>query len=262
MGGRGASSGAGGQKYLRFGEVPKNGRSINWLSLTLDDKDIVSYDLENGGKNIDNMLKEEHYEKGVSVFELNKNGMPVINTLQLMVTLSNLLNDSVSVSIVAGKEVGRGNDSEPLLGSVKSIKGVKRDKAVYEKHILDSLKKNFKNYTGNITDDRGSVYVDMKNGSPEVHYKGMTFTSHKKGFNVSVGYKTTSQKSVPIRREKMYSRETKLSDYLKRNKVSVKKYVSKTGKNMVSYEENGRTVTLTESQYSGKTVTEYYNKWE
>ena len=48
MGGRGANSNK--KQYIRFGDVPKSGKSINWLTMTNDDADVIQWDLENGGE--------------------------------------------------------------------------------------------------------------------------------------------------------------------------------------------------------------------
>lgn len=74
MGGRGANSNK--KQYIRFGDVPKSGKSINWLTMTNDDADVIQWDLENGGELLEKMLKPEHYEKGISAFELDSNGFP------------------------------------------------------------------------------------------------------------------------------------------------------------------------------------------
>lgn len=65
------------------------------------------------------MLKPEHYEKGVSVFEIDKNGLPKLDNLQLISTLSIMLARNTEAYTVKGKETTRGNDGEPVINSVK-----------------------------------------------------------------------------------------------------------------------------------------------
>ena len=55
MGGRGANSNK--KQYIRFGDVPKSGKSINWLTMTNDDADVIQWDLENGGELLEKNVK-------------------------------------------------------------------------------------------------------------------------------------------------------------------------------------------------------------
>lgn len=259
MGGRGANSGKE-KSYIRFGKVPQNGKSINWLSLSLDDSEAVSFELKNGGENLQNMLKPEHYEKGVSVFEIDKNGLPKLDNLQLISTLSIMLARNTEAYTVKGKEATRGNDGEPVINSVKNVTGLMIDSERYSKHIIKTLHDNFKNHSGLDNGSKEPLQMFNVDGELRVTYRGITFTSPRKGFKTSLGY-TGKQKSTKIRHQEFAESTMPLSDYLKKEKISTKKYVSKKGKNMISYEKDGRTFQFTESDFKNKTITDYIEKW-
>lgn len=113
-------------RYLRFGEIPENEKSINWYKVSLDDQRDFSWALENYGykdalRQIRNL--DEVMEKGVSVFELNENNQPVLNTESLKNTY-NSYNDSRKMYIVVGDEIGRGVDGEPLIVNIKVLEEI------------------------------------------------------------------------------------------------------------------------------------------
>lgn len=76
------------KKYFRFGDIPVDGKSYNYLTKTK--------------------------EKGVSAFELIE-GIPFLWNLQLIDSFCSRLNSEPISFFVTGEEVGRGNDGEPLL---------------------------------------------------------------------------------------------------------------------------------------------------
>lgn len=112
------------KRYLRFGEIPKNEKSINWWKVSLDEQSDFTWALENYGyedalkqiKNIDKVL-----EAGVSVFELNENGQPVLKNKKLENLYTSYLKECRKSYIVSGEVVGYGADDEPLIANVEII---------------------------------------------------------------------------------------------------------------------------------------------
>lgn len=115
--------------YLRFGEIPENEQSINWWKVRLADQEDFSWTYREYGyeyaldciRNLDEAL-----EDGVSVFELDENGTPVLENDALRTTYESYLSrKDRKAYIVDGDEVGKGADNEPLLKNVRIIEEVK-----------------------------------------------------------------------------------------------------------------------------------------
>ena len=117
-------------KAIRFGEIPKSGKSLNYMKLTPDQRSDVSemdhanleseirYFIENVNSwkrvNFDELLEE-----GVSVFE-EENGIPIIRNEQQAKSLKNRIGDVIYM--VEGDRVGTGQDGEPLLKITSAAK--------------------------------------------------------------------------------------------------------------------------------------------
>lgn len=113
------------KKYLRFGEIPQEERSIDFIRLSLDNNSDFSYFLSVG--DIDaayRCIPEDCFEKGVSVFELDEDGDPVLNNEKLKSDYSLRVERGDKVLYVTGEEVGRGRSGEPLIINIKELKGV------------------------------------------------------------------------------------------------------------------------------------------
>lgn len=107
-------------KYLRFGEIPKNEKSINFKKITFSQSEDFTWALKNVG--YDGALKdipEKALENGVSVFVMGADGLPVLHTMKEAVSLSCRIGDGLKIYQVSGEEVGAGNDGEPLIKNVK-----------------------------------------------------------------------------------------------------------------------------------------------
>lgn len=129
-------------KYLRFGEIPKNEKSINFLKLTLQERKDFSWMLENCG--IERTLKEipqSAFEEGVSVFEKGKDGLPVIHNMKVACSLAGRI--GYKIYEVSGDEVGRGNDGEPLIRNVIVEKKRKIRNEELAEHVFKFLATNF-----------------------------------------------------------------------------------------------------------------------
>lgn len=101
--------------FLRFGEIPKNEKSINFIKSS-GDVELFSCDFEYPGEN-----KQIVYENGVSVFEIDqKTLLPVLNTLPLCLSFSTRI--TTNAYIIDAEQVGNGNDNEPLVRNIESLK--------------------------------------------------------------------------------------------------------------------------------------------
>ncbi|MGN0345918.1 MAG: hypothetical protein ACI4DU_01400 [Lachnospiraceae bacterium] len=142
-------------KYLRLGEIPESGRSINFLKLTFEQNEDFTHDLDCGNvKQAFSSIPEYAYEDGLSVFDMDNDGMPVLSNLQLVSSLLARINEVAY--IVTGEEIKKGNDGEPLIKLEKND-GVKDiDKDMLIEYVLSVLKHNFSDKSYKSEDDHGS----------------------------------------------------------------------------------------------------------
>ena len=70
-----------GKKYIRLGEIPTDGRSVNFLKMTSSQKDAFHY-AEIGGADTRADIPEECKEGGLSVFVTGKDSIPVFENLR------------------------------------------------------------------------------------------------------------------------------------------------------------------------------------
>ena len=117
-------------KAIRFGEIPKSGKSLNYMKLTPDQRSDVS---EMDHANLESEIRyfianvnswkrvnfDELWEEGVSVFE-EENGIPIIRNEQQAKSLKNRIGDVIYM--VEGDRVGTGQDGEPLLKITSAAK--------------------------------------------------------------------------------------------------------------------------------------------
>ena len=201
FGGRGASSGGsgGGGSYIRFGDVPGNEKSLNWFALSYDQQSDVEYELSFGASLEDalkragvDLNKKGLFEEGVSVFKADSDGLPKIENLQQLETMSDRIGQKVFT--MNGKQKTTGTDNEPVIGNVKGKKEVSISDKRLEDKIVSVLKKNYKT-AKKATADYGGLsitngYTDY-NGNVVPHsvtYKGMTYTNPVKSWNTRRGY--------------------------------------------------------------------------
>lgn len=200
FGGRGASSGgSGGDSYIRFGDVPGNEKSLNWFALSFDQQSDVEYELSYG-VSLEEALKRAGvdlnkkglFEEGVSVFKLDSDGLPKIDNLQQLETMSERIGQKVYT--MKGKQRTTGTDNEPVIGGVKGKKEVNISDKKLEDKITSVLKKNYKT-AEKATADYGKLsitdgYTDF-NGNKVPHsvtYKGVTYTNPVKSWDTRRGY--------------------------------------------------------------------------
>ena len=175
--------------YIRFGKIPTSEQSINYMSLSYDAMDSLRDD-EELTPELAKWLKENDrdwrkvnldnlFEKGVSVFKADSKGMPIIDNMKQLISLSERVDKDIYS--VKGKEVGTGRDDEPLLKNVKSQQ-VKLTQQQLENHIINTLKKNFKTVEGKL--DRTASksihpYWSNEDNAFQFSYKGLTFKHPK-----------------------------------------------------------------------------------
>lgn len=146
------------KKYLRFGEISQNERSINFLKLSFSENESFTYNLENYG--IDKAIQyvpKTALELGVSVFEMGENGLPVLHNMREVFSLAGRIGRKVFE--VSGDEVGRGNDGEPLIVNINILKTrrIKEEKLV--NHIISFLCSNFMHVIPPVTEYEGDYMI-------------------------------------------------------------------------------------------------------
>lgn len=174
-------------QYIRFGEVPQNEKSVNFLKLTFDQQDDFSFACDMVGYDeAVKRLPESCFEPGISAFEA-VDGMPDLLNMRLVSSLSNRLEDSAY--LVEGEEVGRGNDGEPLLKNVKIIRKLEYTEEQLSEHILDVLRENFQNIQKEKYCSR-RLYTSWSDALGYVHSFGKwSFSNPVAGFDEKTGYR-------------------------------------------------------------------------
>lgn len=202
------------KKYLRFGEIPECGKSINFFKLTNEENEDFTYGLDCGDvKQAFSSIPEYAYEDGLSVFDVDDKGMPILANLQLVSSL--LIRIDKVAYIVTGEEIQKGNDGEPLI-KLEEVECVKEfDKNVLIDYVLSVLQSNFKNQKYNAEENYGSnelfnFYKEYKlnkktgekvdrwartsgndweilPGVNEYVFNGWTFSNPVNGFDVNLG---------------------------------------------------------------------------
>jgi hypothetical protein len=110
-------------------------------------------------------VPDDAFETGVSVFEIDKNGLPILSNLQLVSSLLSRLDHKAFE--ITGEKVGIGNDGEPLVSNITILKQrrIKKEKLI--NHVLKVLLSNFKTATYDETKNHSdnsllSFYVETK----------------------------------------------------------------------------------------------------
>lgn len=203
--------------YLRFGNIPKNEKSINFLKIPFSKSEDFTFLLKNGDtEKAFSIIPDEALESGVSVFQMDENRMPVLSSLRLVTALLSRLGEPIFE--VEGTEVNHGNDAEPL---IQNITVLKRRRVTKEKLLdlaLTTLLQNFKNatydpnrntrentiFTHNVeykinkkTGEKVSRYQHTEGNDwvkmPPYHeytFNGWTFSDPVDTFDTSLGYRS------------------------------------------------------------------------
>lgn len=202
-------------KYLRFGKIPKNGKSVNFLKLTNDQNEDFTYACEIGEtEQAFAELPESAFEDGVSVFEMDESGMPRLDNLRLVSSMLSRID--YPLYEVEGDEVSRGNDGEPLISVLKAKEShIGREDLLL--HAISVLCKSFKSskFEGGVdggsvrlghffveektnveTGETVSIWQDVSGGvwvrkPPRTEYtvNGWVFSEPIDGFDVNLGIK-------------------------------------------------------------------------
>ena len=170
-------------KYLRFGKVPENGRSINWLALTPGQredltgsenpaKDILTY--KRFARSWSRVNLDEVFEAGVSCFR-QEDGLPVVTTIAEAISLAARIDGHMGdLFQVTGEEVGIGTDGEPLV-KVESSERIMYDKNELVFCLIEQLKNHFEEVSGEVeltsSDSLNHFFTDGEYYT----YKGLTF---------------------------------------------------------------------------------------
>ena len=101
------------KKYIRFGEIPPNERSVNFIKMTLDQVDAFSWAI--GAMSAEEAyaeyVPEKALEPGVSVFEMDEKGDPLLKNIGLVRSYCKRAEDEKAY-IVTGDPVGTGHDGD------------------------------------------------------------------------------------------------------------------------------------------------------
>ena len=133
-----------GDRFIRFGEIPVHERSRNFLKMTNSEREDFTDIVGIGG--YEQALKEVKrscYEKGVSVFRKDIDGLPLLENLMQMTSL--LARIGCKVYEVEAVVVGKGNDNEPLVRNIRVIKQRRIAKGKLLEKVLRQLIQNFRN---------------------------------------------------------------------------------------------------------------------
>ena len=131
------------KKYLRFGKIPKNEKSVDFLKMSFQQREGFGLALENLGPDVaySDYVPEEALENGISVFDIAGNGFPALKNLRQANSLA--LRIGCAAFVVSGNEAGTGCDGEPLIKDAKIEKERKFTENELKKHILSFLSHNF-----------------------------------------------------------------------------------------------------------------------
>lgn len=159
------------KKYIRFGEIPKCEKSVNFIKLSFDESAGFNYEIEQGniGEAYD-LAPSDALEDGVSVFDCNGDSfLPVLSNLRLVKSLLARLDSAIY--LVEGEEVGRGQDGEPLIRSVTIVKKRRIKKETLIDLVLEVLIKNFENAAFDASKEVDSCQIYEFGGRQRINKK-------------------------------------------------------------------------------------------
>lgn len=128
--------------YIRLGQIPTDGRSVNFLKMTSIQK-YAFHDADIKGSDTRADIPEECKECGVSVFVAGKDCMPVFENLRQVSSFC-CRYGSEKIYEVTGEEVGSGQDGDPLLSVVEIIKSRRISEEKARACVLSFMCRNFK----------------------------------------------------------------------------------------------------------------------
>lgn len=133
--------------FLRFGKIPNNEQSINWLKVSeYEDEEIRNLEQQGYGIQaaVDTIIgaRDGLYEKGVSVFKLGSDNLPVIENVKQLLDLLNRL-QSEEALLVSGDVVGSGTDDEPLIKNINQLSEYVVDKKQLYQKLEETILKYY-----------------------------------------------------------------------------------------------------------------------
>lgn len=166
--------------FFRFGEVPSGGRSVNFLKLTGRQREDFHDDLLFGGYDVAlSRVPSDALEPGVSAFSLSS-GRPVLSNFKLLSTFTDRVDKGDPIFLIDGSVVGTGEDGEPLVSSISSIREISCSKDELVSAALDELKQHFQTVKAPKApvDDRSGyrVHYFWNDGSPSFVLRGWEFS--------------------------------------------------------------------------------------
>jgi len=183
-----------GYNYIRFGKVPEGEQSINYTELTNEQKSLLNDEVDIYGANPIEFIKNKIasgdptwknldeskvFEKGVSVFKADKNGLPILENKKQVNSLLMRLDDEMFA--VSGKEKGKGQDGEPILHGTKSKK-MNPSKQDLIARVEETLKANYKDSVENDGEKNTSrlyEFADWRTGETEYIFNGVSYKNPK-----------------------------------------------------------------------------------
>lgn len=176
--------------FLRFGEIPKNEKSINFLKLTFDEIDEFQDYVNMLGYNeaIEN-IPEYALEDGVSCFSLDETGKPILNNMRLLKSFCLRINKEKAY-IINAEQTGIGNDGEPLVKNIKITEMLPPSTEDMAKVVVDILKANFTNAKYDKKADDLKLYHLYHFYDEEQYYyvfRGWRFSNCATDFDLSEG---------------------------------------------------------------------------
>lgn len=145
------------KRYIRYGEIPANERSFNFMRMPLEyiqdfawARDAFGY--EEAAKSLIGKMEHKnerrksrgleelrYLEDGVSVFIMSDQGREIADNADLERSLQTRREDRIKKYIVTGEEVGIGQDGEPLIRNVKIIEEVSPDDPLYSVDVFERI---------------------------------------------------------------------------------------------------------------------------
>lgn len=176
-------------EFIRFGEIPTNGKSINYTKLTIDQREDVTDIIRFGnGADLESKIKwllenarswrgisvNDIFEDGISAFECSNNLPDILNIDQAR-TLAIRVNDNAY--IIKGEKIGNGQDGEPLV-KVSETEKAPLQKIDYVRTLIGALSGYYKTMSGSYDEnaaDQIFTFYDDANKESYIFYKGYEF---------------------------------------------------------------------------------------
>ena len=165
-------------KHIRFGKIPKDGKSVNYFKLSFEQQDNLEYE----------EYPEEAKEIWLSVFNM-ENNLPILENLQLVSTLHDRVKHGYTAYIVTGNKVADGNDGEPLLSNVKILEEYQYTKDEMFKYIISVLIEKYQNHSGEYIDAESRIFFGTFYTEEKRNIKTGTIVSVWENYG-SDGYET------------------------------------------------------------------------